>query len=87
MNLISVLYKQSPKHFHASFIVIVSRNGEKTSFDYHTNERIAETTGKNLLYLEIYFPEDVKPENYLENLEKFTAKEVLIHRHEIIKQK
>jgi hypothetical protein len=82
-----VLYKQSPQHFHASFIVIVSRNGDKMSYEYHTNERIAETTGKNLLYLEIYFPDNVDAADFFKNLDMFEAKEVLIRRNEMIKQK
>lgn len=82
-----MLYKHGPQLFHASFIVIVSKDGRKSSYEYHTNERIAETTAKNLLYLEIYNPDHVKPADYLENLDQFQAKEVLLQRHEVIKQK
>lgn len=80
-----VLYKQSPQLYHASFIVIISRDCNKSSLEYHTNERIAETTGKNLLFLEVFSPTgaDVQPSEYLNNLEKFTVKEVSIQRHEM----
>lgn len=82
-----MLYKHGPQHFHASFVVIVTRTDDKTSHEYHTNERIAETTGKNLLYLEVYFPNNVQPADYLKNLAKFSTKEILIQRHEMLKQK
>ncbi|CRK94236.1 CLUMA_CG007751, isoform A [Clunio marinus] len=84
-----LLYKHGPHLNHASFIVIVSKEGakRKSSIEYHTNERVAETTGKNLLYVEVYFPKNVKPEDYLENIDKFQCKELFIHRIEIEKQK
>jgi hypothetical protein len=81
LNQLLVLYKHGPQHFHASLIVIVSRTGEKTNYEYHTNERIAETTGKNLLYLEIHHPTDISPTDYFNNLDKFEVKEVMIQRH------
>lgn len=70
--------------YHASFVVIVHRsteNDRKTS-EVHTNIRIAETTAKNLMYLEVIYPSDVAPETYLENLDKFEVKETIVKRHE-----
>lgn len=70
--------------FHASFIVIVSRTGKTSSQSYHTNERVAEATGKNLLYLAVNVPDNVEASNYLNSLETMTVKEVCIKRHEMI---
>lgn len=82
-----MLYKQGPQFHHASLVAIVSRHGRKGSYEYHTNERIAETTGKCLLYLEIVFPEEIDPTEYLANIDRFQVKELTIQRQDMAKQK
>jgi hypothetical protein len=64
--------------------VIVQKSGEgrKSTYEVNSNVRIAETTGKHLLYLEVIFPDDISPENYLENLENFEVREVAVKRNE-----
>lgn len=81
-----MIYKLGPQFHHASFVVMISKDQQrKTTLSYHTNERIAETTNKGLLYLEVLFPENVSPSNYLENLKDFKVKEVMIQRQDMTK--
>jgi hypothetical protein len=49
----------------------------------NSNIRIAETTGKQLLYLEVVFPSGVSPENYFDYLEMFQVNEVSVKRSDL----
>lgn len=80
-----MLYKHGPQFYHASYIVKVFTDPRST-YEHQTNERIAETTKKSMMYLEIYYPENVVESQLLENLDKFQIKEIVIQRHDV-KQK
>jgi hypothetical protein len=75
-----VLYKHNPQTYHATYIVKIL-DGNTLFNDYKTNERIAETTKKCMLYLEVFIPDNVDASNYLENLNKFRVKEIAMQRH------
>lgn len=85
INLFLVLYKQSPKYYHASFIAKVVTGERRSCYVHYTNERVAESTKKQMLYLEVYTP-NIDPSTYLQNLDKFKVKEIVIQR-QLIKQK
>ncbi|CAO1362978.1 unnamed protein product [Diamesa hyperborea] len=80
-----LLYKKSPQQFHASFIVIVS-NDPTNAVDHQTNQRISETTGKELIYLEVYYPENIEPKDYLQNIDKFQTTEMMQSRYTVKQQ-
>ncbi|CAO1318429.1 unnamed protein product [Diamesa serratosioi] len=80
-----LLYKKSPQQFHASFIVILS-TVPTNAVDHQTNQRISETTGKDLIYLEVYYPENIEPKDYLLNIDKFQAAEMMQSRYTVKQQ-
>ena len=77
-----MLYKHGPQYYHASYIVKIVTNS-RSSYEHQTNERIAEITKKAMLYLEVYHPKDISSSDYLENLDKFTVKEIVIRRYDV----
>ncbi|XP_055539142.1 tRNA-splicing endonuclease subunit Sen2 [Wyeomyia smithii] len=83
-----LLYKKGPQYFHASFIVLIQpyQNGQKMSeeehyldnYDFQCFNRIAETTAKELLILEVHYPTDVDaadPKACLGQLQHFKVSE------------
>lgn len=80
-----MLYKHNPQFYHATFVVRVVK-GERTCYEHQSLERISETTKKQMIYIEVYYPDNMEPSEYLNNLNKFTVKEVAIKRH-LIKEK
>ncbi|CAG9797102.1 unnamed protein product [Chironomus riparius] len=75
-------YKHGPQYYHASYIVKIVTS-PRTCNEHQTNERIAEVTKKTMLYLEVYHPEDIDSTKYLDNLDKFKVKEVVIQRYDV----
>lgn len=78
-----LLYKQSPQFYHATFVVRVSTDSQRTCYEHQSLERISETTKKFMIYVEVYHPANVEPSNYFNNLDKFTVKEVSVRRNDI----
>lgn len=89
-----ILYQKGPQFFHASYIVLIEpyRKGQKLpecchyldSYDFHGFNRIAETTAKDLLVLEVHFPDDLDPADCaagLDRLKEFKVSEVLPRHH------
>jgi len=82
ISVFLVLYKQGPQYYHASYIVKIVTS-QRSCNEHQTNERIAEVTKKTMLYLEVYHPEDIDSTKYLDNLDKFNVKEVVIQRYDV----
>ena len=77
----AVLYKESPKLFHASYIVKVIVKGGRTILEHQTNERVAENSKKHMLYLEVYYPcSERDPATLYQQLEEFKIKEIAFRR-------
>lgn len=85
-----LLYQKGPQFFHASYIVLIQpyRNSEQLSgtthymdnYDFQGFNRIAETTGKQLLVLEVHYPTDIDPGDCvsgINRLNEFRVNEVL----------
>ncbi|XP_055859126.1 tRNA-splicing endonuclease subunit Sen2 [Episyrphus balteatus] len=74
-----LIYKKGLRFFHASFIVFVDLQEEAHQpKDIKGIQRIAETSDKDVLLLEISRPKEM--ENILQNLDKFTLSENIIKR-------
>ncbi|XP_053692517.1 tRNA-splicing endonuclease subunit Sen2 [Sabethes cyaneus] len=84
-----ILYQKGPQYFHASFIALIqpyqdgqqfANNGHYLdNYDFQCFNRIAETTAKNLLVLEVHYPTGVDPTNYREcmsRLPEFKVSEI-----------
>lgn len=92
-----ILYQKGPQFFHASYIVLVQpyRNGERLpqcsshyldNFDFQGFNRIAETTAKDLLILEVHFPCDLDPSDFvggLDRLNEFKVSEMFPKHHNL----
>ncbi|KAG5675224.1 hypothetical protein PVAND_005148 [Polypedilum vanderplanki] len=76
---IFLLYKQGPAFYHATYIVKLVVNERIDMLEFKTHERVAENTKKQMLYLEINFPDDLDPLS-IENLHKFTVREAAFQR-------
>ncbi|XP_055595921.1 uncharacterized protein LOC129746337 [Uranotaenia lowii] len=90
-----LLYQRGPQFYHASYIVLVQpiqSNGEKFSnsvhylenYDFQCFNRIAETTAKHLLVLEVHFPKNIDPYNPVQcigSLDKFAVSEIFPSHH------
>ncbi|XP_058819831.1 uncharacterized protein LOC131682406 [Topomyia yanbarensis] len=89
-----LLYQKGPQFFHASFIVLLIpyQNGQKLpgcahcldNHDFQCFNRIAETTGKELLVLEVHYPVDLNPMDYVNcatRLNEFKVCEIFPKHH------
>lgn len=77
------MYKKSLKEYHASFTVVISDGTLQTPKDIQGAQRIAETSNKDILFLEITPPDNkkiTKVKQYLDNLDKFLIYEVIVKR-------
>ncbi|XP_055917794.1 tRNA-splicing endonuclease subunit Sen2 [Eupeodes corollae] len=75
-----LIYKKGLRFFHASFIVFVDYKREPhESKDIKGIQRIAETSDKDVLFLEVIRPKEVDADIF-ENLDKFTVSENIIKR-------
>ncbi|XP_058454102.1 uncharacterized protein LOC131432068 [Malaya genurostris] len=83
-----LLYQKGPQFFHASFIVLLLpfQNGQKLPghHDFQCLNRIAETTAKELLLLEVHYPRGLFPTDYVEcakRLHEFKVSETFPKHH------
>lgn len=92
MCLHAVLYKQGPRFYHASFVVLVRTAGDELAHEtalraHHMqgHYRIAEASKKDLLIVEIAYPsgvnEHTSPADVLAELHGFTAAELMPKRY------
>ncbi|XP_039435209.1 tRNA-splicing endonuclease subunit Sen2 [Culex pipiens pallens] len=92
-----LLYQKGPQFFHASYIVLIQtyqsgkilttsgRNLE--NYDFQCFNRIAETTAKDLLILEVHYPEGLDPADpheCLRRLNEFRVGEVFPKHHNYV---
>lgn len=64
LSCLSVIYVKGPQFYHASYIVLIQEvfDGAEMltaaidGLDFQGFNRIAETTGKDLLFLEVHYP-------------------------------
>lgn len=98
----SVLYKQGPPFYHASYIVLIDVIDETTLKritekamrrmslpDLIGMERLSESAAKEILLSQVMWPNSVPRDNHLIALEKlsdFTVKEILMRRWRINKR-
>ncbi|EDW75786.1 uncharacterized protein Dwil_GK15008 [Drosophila willistoni] len=81
-----LIYKQSPRHFHASFLVLIQRPNEKNHFlakNLKGVQRVAETSDKDVLLLSIEQSTDGEsktPENPSEAIEDMCIQETVVRR-------
>ncbi|XP_037024411.1 tRNA-splicing endonuclease subunit Sen2-1 [Bradysia coprophila] len=82
-----LLYKKGPRYYHASYIVLVKRSDSQEYLNVnqlHGHYRISETSKKDLLIVEIYYPkhlvDETDPMRLLENLKMFRASEMTMKR-------
>lgn len=74
-----LIYKKGMRFYHASFIVFVNQKDKShQSKDIKGIQRIAETSDKDVLILEVDRPEEIQ--DTLQNLDKFTISENIIKR-------
>lgn len=65
-HLFTVIYKQGPRHFHASFLVLVHTSAYISNTHYVGKnlkgaQRVAETSDKDVLILGVNEPKDFDP--------------------------
>lgn len=83
-----VVYKDGPEFYHASYVIIIQREDQElpNSIDFQGLNRIAATTGKELVFLEISFPENLNDLELLHHLDKFSVKELCMTRYLLKKE-
>lgn len=92
--LFTVLYQKGPQFFHASYVVLIQAYQNcallpggthcMDNYDFQCFNRIAETTAKDLLVLEVYYPNDIDPVDYvsgINRLNEFKVSEVFPKHH------
>lgn len=74
-----VLYKSGPQFYHATYIVYIKNSNEEfDSLHFQGLSRIAETSAKDLLVIEVFYPKNVSSTNYeqcFDNLSSFKISE------------
>lgn len=76
-----LIYKKSIRIFHASFIVHVTLDSNKTQNVVQGQYRTAENAAKDLLYLTIHPPED---EGSLDSLDQYKITELIVRRFNLV---
>ncbi|XP_065095204.1 tRNA-splicing endonuclease subunit Sen2 [Ochlerotatus camptorhynchus] len=89
-----LLYQKGPQFFHASYVVLIQPyqncaqqpggNHYMDNYDFQCFNRIAETTAKDLLVLEVYYPTDIDPSDCVagvNRLNEFRVSEVFPKHH------
>ncbi|XP_055638477.1 tRNA-splicing endonuclease subunit Sen2 [Toxorhynchites rutilus septentrionalis] len=76
-----LIYHKGPQFFHASYVVLVQpyRDNERLgnihymdNHDFQAFNRIAETTAKDLLILEVHYPTSLDPADYVTCMDRLT---------------
>lgn len=76
-----LIYKKSIRVYHASFIVHVIADSNKSQKDLQGHHRTAENAAKDLLYLTVHPPEG---DNSLASLDKFKVTELIVRRFNFV---
>lgn len=68
----SVLYYEGPNYYHASYVVLVSDNNDKSNhLDVQSNYRVSESTHKEVLLVNVIRPNGLEYTNRVECLQRF----------------
>lgn len=69
-----MLYKSGPQFYHATYIVYIKNSNENfDSLEFQGLSRIAETSAKDLLVIEIFYPKNVPPTNYEDCFDRLSS--------------
>lgn len=82
MFLILVVYRKGPRFFHATFVVLVcipSDFAHVLSKNFKGLQRIAETSDKDILILEVHKPSDFQLA-IVDNISKLEISEMIVRR-------
>lgn len=81
---ISVLYYEGPSYYHASYVVLVSDNNDKSNhLDMQSNYRVSESTNKEVILANVIRPNGLEYTNRaecLQRLHEFKITEILPKR-------
>lgn len=69
---ISVLYYEGPCYYHASYVVLVGDNDDKSNhLDVQSNYRVSESTHKEVILANVIRPDGFDYANRVECLQRF----------------
>lgn len=84
VHSITVLYYEGPSYYHASYVVLVSDNAERSNhLDVQSNYRVSESTHKEIILANVIRPiglEYTDREECLKRLNEFKVSEILPKR-------